>query len=115
MKQKHIVMVALAVATLALAAFAGQEATKRSVSGLNRKVPPSGKSQTFLLKSEGRLIAELKTVAGTAYSLIGPGTAELSLSMGTITATNGVTLTISDGDKSVSVGASEIETLQDDR
>jgi hypothetical protein len=114
MNKKYLGMTAAALVALTLATLAEQEATKRWASNYKRQVFASEKTHTFLLKADGKTIAELKTLPGTGYEITGPGMAELNLVTGSLIATNGITLKINAGEKSVTVQANEIETVRTD-
>jgi hypothetical protein len=98
MNRKYIPPLAIAtIATLLLAAAQGGASRQTSV---------------FLLKSQGKTIAELRVEPGTPYEiqpLNSSGRLELVKTTGEVFASNGAKLTITSGTNSVTVTADEIE------
>jgi hypothetical protein len=105
---------AVLVTTLSLAAVAYGQVVSNAAGALRIASPrfksyPGDRPTVFLLKSNGEVIAELRALAGTASELTS-GRAEFNKATRGVTATDGAALEITDGTKSVSVRADEIQT-----
>jgi len=101
MKFKHVVLVAVVVATASLAALAEKQASAGKV---------------YLLKAGGETIAELRVRGGAnvAVETADPaGHAEYNASTGTVVARGGAILKLTAGTNSISVRADEIESVPD--
>ena len=101
MKFKHVVLVAVVVATASLAALAEKQASAGKV---------------YLLKAGGETIAELRVrgAAKLAVETAGSGGyAEYDMSTGTVVARGGAILKLTAGTNSISVRADEIESVPD--
>jgi hypothetical protein len=100
MKRKHTVaLVIVAVATLTFGALA--------LEGNGSKGP-----KVFLLKSQGKTIAELRVLAGTETRSLS-GQMEYNQATGTLRASRGrgVVLKIGSGTNSITVAADEVESV----
>jgi hypothetical protein len=101
MKFKHVVLVAVVVATASLAALAEKQASAGKV---------------YLLKAGGETIAELRVRGAASVAVETAGSAshaEYDTSTGTVVARGGAILKLTAGTNSISVRADEIESVPD--
>jgi hypothetical protein len=109
------VLVAVVVTTLSLAAVAYGQVVSNAAGAYriaspryNFKSYANERPTLFLLKSNSEVIGELRALAGTASELTS-GRAEFNKATRGVTATDGAALEITDGTKSVSARADEIQ------
>src|SRR5437868_4199671 len=105
-------LIALIVTTFGLGAFAldNSDTTRRAV----RNEVSDDHPRIFVLKSNGKPVAELKALPGTELSISG-GHSDLDIRTGRLTCGGGVVLNIGTGTNSVSVTADEIESVPTDK